>query len=572
MSQTGWRDRAGTPFDVQKTPVTAAGGMVVTNHPLASAAAVEIMAAGGNAIDALIASLFTLSVVEPMMVGIFGGGTSLIRLASGEELAIDGMCRAPAAARPDTFTPVSDTWPDYMEVEGRENAVGARSICVPGNLLAWCETLERHGTCSLKQVMSAAIRHAEDGFRATPYLCNCIASAAADMQHDPEIARVFLPGGKVPEPGTLIVQSDYAATLRQIAEEGAAAMYGGSLGRRVAEGLAAAGGLLTEQDLIDYRTIDRQPVEGLYRGTRILGAPPPCSGGVHVTQMLNLLEGFDIAKIGFGTVTGMHLLYEVLKIAATDRRASTADPDFVDVPVARLMSKAYGDERRAEIAMDRAGHYEPAALSNESQNTTHVTVADRFGNIVSSTQTINSVFGARMIIPGTGIVPNNYMFLFDPHPGHTLSLVPGKRITSTMSPLIAYRDGRPVFALGLPGGARLYGSAMQAVVNLIDHGMSLQEAVEAPRVWTQGQDCECEPAFAVEKQEQLTAMGHPIREVAHIAGGMCAIEFLEDGQMRGAACWRADGTPAGIGGGLAREGTQFWPDHRLASRAGGAKT
>lgn len=567
MTGTGWRARAGTPFETQKTPVTASGGMVVTNHPLASAAATEVMATGGNAIDGAITALFTLSVVEPMMVGIFGGGTSLIRLASGREIAIDGMARAPMAARPDSFTPVSDTWPDYMEVEGRRNAVGASAVAVPGNLLAWCQTLERFGSISLRRAMAAAIRHAEDGFHATPYLCDCIAEAATDMRRDPEISKVFLRDGESPAPGSLIVQKDYAATLRLIAEEGPGVLHGGALGRRVGHALAAAGSFVSEQDLIDYRTIDRAPVESLYRGHRILGAAPPCSGGVHVAQMLNLLEGFDVAKLGFGTVEGGHLLYEALKIAAADRRASTGDPDFLDVPVSRLMSKAYGDERRAEISMERASAFTAAALSNESQNTTHVTVADREGNIVTSTQTINSIFGAKMIIPGTGIVPNNYMYLFDPHPGNALSLEPGKRITSTMSPLIGFRGGAPAFALGLPGGPRLYGSAMQAVVNLIDHGMTLQEAVEAPRVWTQGQDCECEPAFATEWRARLEAMGHPILPVPHIAGGMCAIEFLKDGALRGAACWRADGTPIGLGGGLARAGTRFWPDYRRHAAA-----
>lgn len=566
MSDIGWRGRAGTLFTPQKTPVTAAGGMIVTNHPLASAAAAEIMAAGGNAIDATIAALFTLSVVEPMMVGIFGGGTALIRLASGEELVLDGLSHAPAAARPDSFEPLSDTWPDYMEVAGRANAIGPKAIAVPGNLLAWCLALERHGRCDLPTVLQAAIRHAERGFAATGYLCNCIAGTASDLRRDPEISAIFLRDGAPPKPGDLIRQPAYAETLREIAADGPGTLYGGALGRRIVDALAEKGSFLRLEDLTAYRTIDRTPVEGTYRGVRIVGCPPPCSGGVHVVQMLNLLEGFDVAGLGFGTTAGMHLLYEVLKIAASDRRASTADPDFVDVPVERLMSKAYADLRRGEIDLDRAGRFEAAVLSTESQNTTHVTIADRDGNIVTSTQTINSLFGAKMIVPGTGIVPNNYMYLFDPHPGHALSLEPGKRITSTQSPLIGYRGEKPWFALGLPGGPRLYGSAMQAVVNLIDHGMSLQEAVEAPRVWTQGQDSECELEFSPERRRELEAMGHPVVPVPHIAGGMCAVTFADDGMTTGASCWRADGTPMGIGGGLAREGTQFWPDYRRTSK------
>ncbi|MEN2976738.1 gamma-glutamyltransferase (plasmid) [Tistrella bauzanensis] len=565
MAQTAWRQVAGTDFACEKTPATGHRGMVVTNHPLASAAAVEMLAGGGNAIDATIAALFTLSVVEPMMVGIFGGGTALIRLADGRQTVIDGLATAPAAAAPDSYRPISDTWPDYMETEGRANAVGASAVAVPGNLKAWCETLERFGRLDLATVTEAAIRHAARGFRATPYLCNCIEGVAEDLVRDPEISAIFTPGGTPLKPGDMVRQGAYADTLRLIARDGPDVLYGGELGARVAGALGRAGSHLRFQDLCDYRTIERQTVHGDYRGWEIVGTPPPCSGGVHIVQMLNLLEGFDVAGTGFGTAPGIHLLLEVLKIAASDRRASTADPDYVDVPVERLISKAYGDQRRAEILPDRANVFPARVISTESANTTHVTIADGDGNIVTSTQTINSLFGARLIIPGTGIIPNNYMYLFDPHPGHALSLEPGKRITSTQAPLIICRDGRPVHALGLPGGPRLYGSAMQAVVNLIDHGMSLQDAVEAPRVWTQGQDAEIEQAVPLAVRDAVAAMGHPVKAVEHVAGGMCAISFAADGAMTGAACWRADGTPVGIGGGEARAGTQFWPDYRRST-------
>ncbi len=189
-----------------------------------------------------------------------------------------------------------------------------------------------------------------------------------------------------------------------------------------------------------------------------------------------------------------------------------------------------------------------------------MTVADRDGNIVSSTQTINSLFGARYLIPGTGIVPNNNMFLFDPHPGRALSVAPGKRTTTSMAPLIVLHDGRPAFALGLPGGLRIFGSAMQAVINLIDHGMSLQEAVEAPRLWTQGFGVEVETGFPDTALAGLAARGHQVVPVPHVGGGMCAIGLDADGGMTGAACWRADGTPVGLGGGFARDGVRFWPD------------
>jgi gamma-glutamyltranspeptidase/glutathione hydrolase len=290
---------------------------------------------------------------------------------------------------------------------------------------------------------------------------------------------------------------------------------------------------------------------------------------VHIVQMLNILEGFDLAGLGFGSAETIHLLLEALKIAAADRRAATADPAFVKVPTETLIDKAYAERRRAEIERGRVGSYAPGVAvqrtpegTNESANTTHVTIADGEGNLVTSTQTINSLFGARIMIPGTGIIPNNYMYLFDPHPGHALSLAPGKRITSGISALIGCREGRPAFALGLPGAHRIPAGALQAVINIVDHGMSLQEAVEAPRVFSWGQEAEIETGMDEAVQARLAAMGHPVVGSAHVGGGMCAIGFAEDGEMTGAACWRADGVPMGMGGGLARAGTSFWPDPR----------
>jgi gamma-glutamyltranspeptidase/glutathione hydrolase len=324
--------------------------------------------------------------------------------------------------------------------------------------------------------------------------------------------------------------------------------------------MARIGGHVSLDDLASYRTIERAPVRGRYRDFEIIGPPPPSSGGVHVIEMLNILEGYDIAAMGFGSADALHLVAEALKIAFADRAAATADPAFVAVPVERLIDKGYAAERRAGIDMSRAQSWSAGVAAGESPNTTHVTVADGAGNIVASTQTINSLFGARFVIPGTGIIPNNYLYLFDPHPGKTLSLAPGKRITTSMSPVMALRDGTPAFALGLPGGLRIFGSAMQALVNLIDHGMSLQEAVEAPRLWTQGQAVEIEDGFPEPVREALRRRGHDVAVMPHVAGGMSAIGFAADGTLTGAACWRADGTPIGLGGGLARKNVRFWPD------------
>ena len=560
MTGFDWRDRAGTVFACEKRPAVGTRGMVVTNHPLASAAGVEMLAGGGNAFDAAVAAFFTLTVVEPMMVGIVGGGMAHIRFADGRHTVIDGQVRAPLAATPDVFTPVSDSLPDYLETEGRENAVGPKAVAAPGNLTAWCEILERFGTVSLSDTMAPAIAHAARGFRVTPYLNECIADAAADLSRDPEIAKIFLSDGEPLAAGTRLVMGDYAETLRSIAQEGPAVLHGGALGRTIADHFQSAGGLLSMADFEDYATIERAAVRGTYRGFEIVGPPPPSSGGVHVIQMLNLLEGFDIRELGFGSPETLHLLAEVLKIAFADRKAATADPAFVEVPVARLLSKKYAEERRPEIDLKTAKTWEAGVALPESANTTHVTVADGDGNIVTMTQTINSTFGARIVVPGTGIIPNNYMFVFDPHPGHALSVAPGKRVTSSMSPVMALKDGKPVVALGLPGGLRIFPSATQALVAIIDHGMSVQEAVEAPRLWTQGGPVELESGFDQAVGDALAAKGHAIEVVPHVGGGMNAISFAPDGAMTGAACWRADGTPIALSGGLARPGVRFWPD------------
>ena len=273
--------------------------------------------------------------------------------------------------------------------------------------------------------------------------------------------------------------------------------------------------------------------------------------------MLNILEGFDIGALGFGSAASIHLLAEALKIAFADRAAATADPAFVKVPVARLIDKAYAAERRALIAADEAKSWSAGVTGGESADTTHITVADAAGNVVSATQTLNGLFGACVQVPGTGMIANNYMLNFDPHPGRALSIAPGKRVFTSMAPMMLLKDGRLSVALGLPGGLRIFPSALQAIVNLIDHGMTLQEAVEAPRIWTEGGVLELEQAFPDNVADELVARGHRIVRSPRIAGGMNAIAFNPGGTLTGAACWRADGTPVAISGGLARAGARF---------------
>jgi gamma-glutamyltranspeptidase/glutathione hydrolase len=552
-----WRDRTGSVFSCLKQPAHGSRGMVVSNHPIASAAGAEMLAAGGNAIDAAIATLFTLTVAEPMMVGIIGGGMAHIRTADGSHRFIDGQSTVPLSVRPDTYRPKPGSPHDVFDTVGDENLVGPKAVATPSSLKAWCETLRRFGTMNLADVMQPAIRHASRGFLATPYLHECITDGAKDMLKDKPISAIFLPDGEPLKAGERVVQSEYAQTLATIAAHGEAALYEGPLGDILVDYMKAHGGFIGKQDLAACTTVERLPIRADYRGWEILGPPPPAASGVHIAQMLNILEGYDIARSAFGTAETIHLLAEVLKIAFADRAAASGDPDYIDVPVERLTSKAYAVERRRAIDPGRAQTWGAGVAELEGAHTTHVTAADCFGNVVATTQTINNLFGAKILIPGLGTIPNNYMNLFDPRPGHALSVAPGKRVTTSMSPIMALFDGKLIYALGLPGGKRIFPSAMQALINLIDHRMSLQEAVEAPRVWTEGNAIEVEQAIPESVRSKLQAMGHRVSEMATVGGGMNAIQFHDDGTLSGAACWRADGTPIGIAGGLAAAGVRF---------------
>ena len=268
----------------------------------------------------------------------------------------------------------------------------------------------------------------------------------------------------------------------------------------------------------------------------MVGPPPPSSDGVHIIQMLDLLEGFDIASMGFGSPDSLHLIFEVLKMAFAGREAVTAEPDFIDVPMERLLSKAYAEDRRPDISISDFEVWAAGLVLPASPNTTHVTADDGGGNIVTVTQTIESTFGARVIVPVTGVVRNNYMFVFDSHPGKNLPIASGRRVTTSISPIIPLRKGKPILALGLPGGLRVFGCAMQALVNKFDYGMSVQEMVEAPRIWTQGHGVETEDDCPKEQDLDLANKVH----------------------MMGASFWLADSAPVGLSGGYPRKGARFW--------------
>ena len=533
-----------------KQPAIASKGMVTSNHPLASMAGTEMLVKGGNAVDAAIATMFALTVVEPMMVTIFGAGFVNIRLADGTSTVIDNYVTVPGRATPDIFEPI----PGRIDhkVKDELNEVGHLSVAVGGTLMGWSHAIEHYGRLSLGEVMEPAIRFARDGFRVSPYLQAITKMQEANIRRYPETAKVFLPGGKVPEVGSRIVRSEYAQTLSRIAEQGPGYLYGGPLGEAIAADMAKNGGLITIEDIEDYRIYEREPVTGTYRGHEIIGPPPPSSGPLHIIEMFNVLEGFDVRGMGFGTPDTVHLWAEVMKLAFADRTQYVADPASTDVPVSWLTSKAYADERRPDIDLAVAKQYQagvPAASLVES--TTHCCAIDEDGSIVATTNTLHMGFGSKVTVPGTGMLLNDCMELMDPNPGRTNSIAPRKRVLSSMSPVIVLKGGQPFMTLGTPGGLKIFGSVAQAISNVIDHQMTLQEAFEAARMWDRGPVLELEtkfPEFDALKAE-MERRGHVVDPQFKVAGGMNGIMRRDDGALEGAACWRADGAPMGYSGG-----------------------
>ncbi|MFH2111653.1 MAG: gamma-glutamyltransferase [Candidatus Bathyarchaeota archaeon] len=546
-----------------KQEVTASRGVVVTNHPLASAAGVQVMAGGGNAFDAAVASLFALTVVEPMMVSMFGAGFFVYRDGeTGEVSTLDDYAVAPKAAEETMYKPVEDRRPDQyiFETVGRRNMVGHLSVATPGALKGWEHVLREHGSLSLREVMAPAIRLARDSYRATPYLAYMVEYTRRDLALFEDTAKTFLPGGKPIRAGDMVAMPEYAETLEAVSRKGSDYLYRGDLGRAVVDDMEDHGGILAMEDLSAYRLHERPPVTGTYRGRyRVASMAPGSSGGTHIIQMLNMLERFDVAALGFGSADHIHLFAEVLKLAFADRQRYMGDPWRVPVPVEGLTSKAYATER-VKLIGDKAGTYmfgDPSTYHKESQNTTHVSVMDDRGNMVAATQTLFAVFGSAVTATGTGMFLNNCMGLFDPRPGRANSVAGGKRMLSSMTPTIVLRDEAPFLCLGSPGGTRIFPAICQALVNVIDFGMSIQQAVEAPRVWTMGVPgtpegkLHVEPELSKETLEELKRRGHDILLVPKVAGGMNGVIVGEDGLMHGGACWRADGTPMGVSGGEA---------------------
>ena len=554
LTSQRWRESAPVTFSPENRPVVGYDGVVASTQALGSAAGAEIMTAGGNAIDAAVATMFTLSVVEPMKMGIYGAGFMNIRLADGRRIAIDNYSQAPGAARMDMFTPISDEWPNYMRAHGDLNQTGVLASGVPGSLKAWCEVQSEFGNLSLSEVMQPAIRYAENGFRATEHYCGFVVSNADLLRQFSATRNIFMPGGKVPKPCDLVVQRDLASTLKRIASEGPGYLYGGELGAEIVHYSQANGGVITLDDLIGYRTRRGEPVTGEYRGYTVTGPQPSSAGGLHLIEFLNVLALRNIGDMGFGRSATIHLMAEAMQLVFADRNRYLADPEFQEIPFDRLLSEFHAKELMNQILPNTVMPELASPALAESDSTSHITTADREGNIVSATQTVNHIFGSKVVVPGTGVLLDNTMANFDPHPNLANSVEPYKRVASSMAPVIVYRGGRPAFALGLPGGIRIWTSVAQAIVNIIDHGMTPQEAVEAPRMFTQGQEVELEEEFGSEIASSLRNIGHDVTMVQNVAGGMNIIEFGDDSTLTGSSCWRSDGGAVAVSRGKARAG------------------
>lgn len=539
----------------QKDPIVASRAVVCANHPLASSAGLAVLAAGGNVVDAAVAAIFTCAVVEPHMVGVLGGGYILHRTRSGDVSVIDNYCEGPGSARADIYGLA-----ESGEVVDRANEVGHRAAAVPGCVKGWFSLHQARGRLPIRQVLAPAISAAEHGFPVSAYLATAFRKEGALLATFPESRRIFLPGGHQPGEGAVLRNPDLAETLTTLAEDGPETLYGGRIGQAIAADMDANGGLITMADLEQYEVRHLEPIRGSYRGYEISGTPPSSGGGLLNQLGLNILENFDIAALGFGTARYWHVVIETLKLMFADRNRYLGDDRFVSYPRDMLLSKDYAKGRACLINLKEAGQFEagdPLVAGRKGGHTTHLTVTDAEGETVTMTQTIVDLFGARVVVPGTGMVWNDAMVLFDPRPGRPNSIGPRKRMLTATAATIVEKNSRLAFSVGTPGGTHIFPSVLQAIVNVIDHGMDLQAAVDAPRVWSNGASTLVEQICDPEVVAELAKMGHRIEKVPTLANCMNGIQMDErSGMLRGAACWRGDGTPAGFSGGFAMDGVE----------------
>lgn len=479
--------RAGTPAEWphqrQLAQATGRHGAVASDAPLASGAGVEILRGGGNAVDAAVATGFALAVVYPEAGNLGGGGFALVRMADGRSAVIDYREVAPLAATRDMFLDDSGRLTD-------RSVVGPLASGVPGAVAGLVATHQRFGRLPLSRVMGPAIRLASDGFVVDSLLARSLARHARLIGQFAG-AELFLPGGQALAAGARLTQPALAQTLRAIADSGADAFYRGGLAARVAADLAAAGSIITAADLAAYRAEIREPIRATYRGHTILTPPPP-SSGVTMVQALNILEGLGPLP-PFGTPRYAHYVAAAFQRAFIDRNALLGDPAFVQVPLARLISKSYAARLRSTIGATARPTATLAPRPGEGAHTTHYSVVDSAGNVVATTTTINDLYGSGVYLPGVGFFMNDEMDDFAGAPGQPNlfgliqgeqnAIQPGKRMLSSMIPTVVLdRAGRPLLVVGARGGPRIVTSVTQTILNVIDHGMSLADAVNAPRL------------------------------------------------------------------------------------------
>ncbi|EPI2107244.1 gamma-glutamyltransferase [Providencia rettgeri] len=477
-------------YAASEPAVEAKKGMVVSSQHLASQIGADILKSGGNAIDAAVAVGYAQAVVNPCCGNIGGGGFMTIHLADGKDLFINFRETAPGAASADM----------YLDKDGKlikdASLYGYLASGVPGTVKGLDYALEKYGTMSRQQVIAPAIKLAREGFVLTRADTDVLDTTTERFKQDPEVTRIFLkPDGRSFQPGDLLVQTDLANTLEKIAQNGPSAFYEGEIPEIVEEASKKNGGILTAKDFADFTITDTAPVSCTYRGYQFISAPPPSSGGVTICQTLNILEGYDLKEMGFNSADYIHTLTEAMRHAYMDRNTFLGDPEFVDNPTEKLLSKAYAEELRKEIKPNQATpstQVQPGIGPHEKPETTHYSVVDEKGNAVSTTYTINGRFGSVVIPPGTGFFLNDEMDdfttkvgeknLYGLVQGERNSIAPGKRPLSSMSPTIVTKDGKVFLVLGSPGGSRIISITLQTALNIIDHGMPPQEAVNAPRI------------------------------------------------------------------------------------------
>jgi gamma-glutamyltranspeptidase/glutathione hydrolase len=536
-------------------PVAARNGMVATQEKHATRVGVEILRQGGNAVDAAVAVGFALAVTHPQAGNIGGGGFMLVHLASANKtIAIDYRETAPAAMTHDVFL---DEKGEADPKKSRDSALG---VGVPGTVAGLALAHERYGSgrFTLAQLIAPAIKLARDGFTVEDDLADSLPRAQPRLARWPASAKIFLKGDAPLARGDRLVQGELAASLETIANGGSRAFYEGPLAGKIVTAVQQSGGLMTRDDLKTYRAIERPVVRGSYRGYDIASMPPPSSGGIHLVQILNILEGFPLRDLGPESAATLHLMIEAMKPAYADRAEFLGDPAFVKVPLAGLISKRYATEQRKAIDPERARPADtikpgtPAAY--ESDNTTHFSVIDREGNAVANTYTLNFSYGLGLVADGTGILLNNELDDFAAKAGapNAYGLVggdanapgPGKRPLSSMAPTIVFRDGRVVLVTGTPGGSRIITTVLQVILNVVDHQMNIAEAVAAPRIHHQWLPDRvfAERGLSPDTIRLLEARGHRIVTTA-TSGSANSILVTADG-LTGAADPRQRGTLA----------------------------